>query len=79
MELQDPKVSSYSCLLALVKDTIKMEISRKVFDVYVSNTDESLVKFSHVTAYLHESRMLNHAQALHPPSETHSFSIGFQR
>ena len=70
-------MSSYSCLVDLVKETIRKEISLKNNDVYISSTDEMLVKFSHVVAYLYESEKLQ--KAYREPEEGPAMGIGFLR
>jgi hypothetical protein len=65
----DPKIPSHIALVSLMRNTIREEVTRGHFDVYISHTDQTLFKFSHLVSYLHESKLLpthQPAQSLQP-------------
>jgi hypothetical protein len=57
-----------------MRNTIREEVSRGYFDVYISHTDQTLFKYSHLVSYLHESKLLATQVSQDKP-----FALGFLR
>lgn len=58
IHLADLRLSTHVALRQLVRKTVEEEIEKKHYDIYISHTDDTLLKLSHLVAYLQERQLL---------------------